>query len=409
MFDLLKYIRIFDDKMAAGLEVIIKDNDIREYNMVIIKKEKSAVLIEKATNTFVSVDEILNYLPSKLPVSLVINGKGILTKEVDVKENNTQPLIEKVLPNVSTDEFIFNSTSSQSDTVFVTIIRKKIVDQILEEISHLNLHIVELLIGHTCIEGILPLLNVLPNEINLPSARILLKQNKITQILIGQSEFNNCGYQLGDESLAGYSLPAFAAAINFLVINSGIPSSKYDKILNSYKEYAYFKKFKIVGWTALIIIFLTLLVNYLIFERYNSRYNQLSSEVTGYSELISQHNSLNDELARKELLLNETGILNSSLISFYSDRLANDLPNGITFTEMHLNPSIEKHSFKKDYSFETGIIQVTGTTNKSTTLNEWIKTIKQYNWIEGVTNINYNINTRVGRSANTFSIELILK
>jgi Tfp pilus assembly protein PilN len=140
----------------------------------------------------------------------------------------------------------------------------------------------------------------------------------------------------------------------------------------------------------LLVFFTVLLMNYFVFDHYNSRYNGLSSELTEYQGFLVSYTNLKEELAEKKELLQETGMSESSKASFYIDRIAASVPKGIQLESLETNPMLRKKTGDKQIKFNIGVITVSGTSKKSTVFNDWLKSITELDWVEKVEKFTYN-------------------
>ena len=88
--------------------------------------------------------------------------------------------------------------------------------------------------------------------------------------------------------------------------------------------------------------------------------------------------------------MSQLGILDASRTSYYSDQIAATVPTSIQLTELSINPLEKKlRKGEQEMVFQTNLIQVSGRAKRSTHLNNWIKTLKKYDWIKSVSILNY--------------------
>ena len=149
---------LLDSSSAAGVECILlpdaspNDSSIGRgkivFNLLVFKKERSKVKTE-VSHTGIDFETIKKVLSAKIPVSLVINGKGIIHKKVSVSDKEDFPsLLHKVFPNANPSEFyVQNTPADNSSNAFVSIIRKNIADDIIAQFSNSGFYIVSCLMG----------------------------------------------------------------------------------------------------------------------------------------------------------------------------------------------------------------------------------------------------------------------
>lgn len=409
MDKLLRNIKFLNDSEIAGVEVIIKNDNSKEFNLIILKKHKLNLSIEKTHNSILSTEELIKYLPSKIAVCIILNGKGILVKKVEaVNDEDEISILNKLLPNAILNDFYIQRSDVRDNQQFVAVARKEIIDKVLDDLKYINMHVVDLTIGPISFGSIIPLFKPLPGEVWLPHYKILTNSSQINEYVPFTDNDHTIVYQIGDEKITNQSILAFAGAFQYMVIRDCSPTSYMDKIRQSYKEHRYYNALKVSRWGILIILFSILLINWLVFEFYNQKYDKLSTKVSGYNTLLNNYNNMNAELEQKQALLEESGMLNSSRISYYADRLVVNLPEGIKLTEMNINPHVGKKTLMDETEFINKSILISGTTTRSTELNDWIKVIKQYEWIEEVKNFNYAKNQNSNNNNATFTMKLTL-
>lgn len=373
----------------ACIEVILLTETNWEYNIVVLKKNKTKLEFEAVKTSIDSFDEIKKTLSVKIPVCLVIYGKVIMLKKVSVKEDKEESILQKILPDATLNDFYFQELYTNNENKFVSVARKNLIEKILDTFSENKFHIVDITFGPFSIEHIFPLFDNVPDEILLEHYKLKIENSIIKDCKHIEHNKDEIKYQVGDEALSNKALVSFAGGFQYLFVNSGKTSTNIPAVIQSSKEYTNSRIFMVAGWGVLILTFSILLINFLLFDNYNKKSRELYSKVGQYESLLNKHDALEKELEIKKQLLEKTGLLQSSKMSFYADRLASTLPSEIKLTELNINPLKKKQQNKKELIFRKGIIHIAGTSKKSTVLNDWIKTIKQNDWAVDVTILGY--------------------
>lgn len=385
---------IIQSKTAVGVEVILLPENAYEINVVILKKVKSILAIEKQKEGIVSFEELAQFIDPKLPIILVLNGKGIIHRKVTFSENDTQvTLLNKVLPNANLNEFDLQQTSISSSQGFVSIIRSNILNEIIEQLKKNKLTgIAGCLLGPFVINNLLPLINtdIISNEqLRFSAYQLQIREQQITDVGSSEEEGEEA-IEIGSDSIKPKLLIAFAAALSyFLGADAGI--AKSEVIDNIKEEFKQKQKFEFIGWSLLIAAFSVLLVNYFVFNHYWTKNLGLSSTLASNQSALNRYDTLKVEFAEKKEFLQQNGLLENSRTSFYADKLAASLPSSIHWIDVNIHPVKKKqvNDETEGFFFENKSIKISGKCQRSTDLNDWMKEVKLKSWISSVTLLNY--------------------
>lgn len=385
---------IIRSKTAVGVEVILLPENAYEINVVVLKKIKSILAIEKQKEGIVSFEELAQLIDPKLPIILVLNGKGIIHRKVTFFENDTQvTLLNKVLPNANLNEFDLQETSISSSQGFVSLIRSSIINEIIEQLKKNKLTgIVGCLLGPFVINNLLPLINtdIISNEqLRFSSYQLQIREQQITEIGSTEEEEEEA-IQIGDDRIQPKLLIAFGAALSyFLGADAGI--AKSELIDNIKEEFKQKQKFEFIGWSLLIAAFSVLLVNYFVFNNYWTKTRDLSSTLASNQSALNRYDTLKVEFEKKKEFLQQNGLLENSRTSFYADKLAGSLPSSIQWIDVNIHPVKKKqvNDETEGFFFENKSIKISGKCQRSTDLNDWMKEVKLKSWISSVTLLNY--------------------
>jgi hypothetical protein len=394
-----KYFRniaIVKSKQKACIELFIKPDGNWEFNFISIKrKEKDQIEISEEHVSLDNIDSLKKIITNKYPLCLVINGKSIISKRVQSsQDDNKESLIQKALPSARNDEFYLRSYPAAGNSSYVSLIRRSLLEEILEFFSKNKICIVEVFWGSFSVNSILSLIGMNNGEIITEHYKFNITDKKITEYSsIEETPPVNELFKIGNEKLKIQSLISFSTLISHFYNNNAENSSDIPVVINSENEYLYSRMFVKTAWCILVFVFIVLLTNFVLFDYYNRKQRDLSSQVLQFNDLLVNQDTLKKNLESKRELLEKSGLLESSKISFYTDRIASIVNEGITLTRLEVNPLNEKTGEdieETGYSFKNDSIQITGTASNSTYLNEWIKDIKVFQWVRDVAIKNYN-------------------
>ncbi|MCD4664838.1 MAG: hypothetical protein K8R68_06160 [Bacteroidales bacterium] len=395
----------FKQKQIGCVELHIKEDNSSFFNFVMIRLEKDKLNFDKVKTGIETFDELKQEVGRNLPIILVLTGKGVIQKKVNNSgSENKIDQLRKVFPNAKPADFYTSIIDLGNDQELIGVTRKEQADKLIHNFTTDKYSVVDLFIGAGVVFSIQNAIKSLPHHINITNCVLDLVQKEITQTNTMEDII-----EIGDEKISSYSLPGLAAGYNYLVEHGGEYIGDISIIQESSVEFIYRQKFRMAGLSMIIIFFLILLVNFFIFDHYNSKYNHLSSNLTEYQGFLNNYKTLKKELDDKKLLLNETGILEPSKVSYYADRIAADIPKGIQLDKMEINPVIRKRSNEKQLKFTNGLIIISGKANRSTVFNDWLNVLGEYEWVKKVGKFTYNKQDESRNEPAEFNIELEYK
>ncbi len=376
---------------AAGVEFIFRQGGGIDIHFILLKKEKRKITVEKALAAEY-MEGLKSFLSPEVPVSLSFNGKGIIHKKVSsAGDGNEKSLLNKVLPNADVNDFYMQQTPAVDGECFISVVRKETVDTVVNEIREAGVHVVACSFGPFGIGGILPLMNHSASGYDLKfSGNILsIANGRIDTYRLADTNGAGETVQVGTDLIQGNKLVAFSSALNYFTgegPDTGIPLVK-----DAWEDYRQKKIFKTALAAVLAFLLIALMANYLLYTHYSQSYNELNGKVEQNTVLLSGFEELKKEIGEKQAFLEQTGLLDASRTSFYADRMAMDIPSSIQLSEMNINPLVRKNAADDaDLNFTTRTMKVSGSCDRSSELNEWIKKIRQKDWVKQVAVLNYS-------------------
>ncbi|MCK4661795.1 MAG: hypothetical protein KAT68_02935 [Bacteroidales bacterium] len=389
MLESLKNSPFFKGRTVAGIYLIILPDGSQSFDIVILKRNKSLINVEKTSLSINDIDELNACLPASVPVCLSLSGKGIVHKKIKAEKSGDDfYYLNKVLPNASTDEFYIQKTELTDDFYYISVIRKEIIDEIISNINSKGIFIVDVVIGPFAIKNIIPFLDQQAKNIYTKNFELTINDFYIENINRIEINSKNENYKLSEENITSELIIPFATGFNYFIpdikqFKSIIPS------VSELKNDFFYKQFiRIFGYGILIFFLVLLMVNYFVFTNYNQKYNELSYNYSQNEELIEKLNQLKQDIKLKESFVYQLRMIEPSRISFCADRIAYLLPKEIILVQINIHPLKRKLKKYKEPEFSNEIIQISGKCRKSTVLHEWIKMLKSEKWVKEIEILN---------------------
>ncbi|MDQ3191762.1 MAG: hypothetical protein M3Q58_09220 [Bacteroidota bacterium] len=391
MFEKILNSSVLKSKNIAGVEIVFLSEGGLHFNLVILKKAKSGIDVQNVYIGIKNIEELQNKLDLRLPINIVINGKGVIHKKVILnKGENENKLIEKVFPNAKINDFYLQKTELSGNTVFASLVRKKTIDELLATFTNKGYFFSAIFLGPFCINGIIPLINPSSENLSLGSFKFSLHNSEFIDDFQDNNFFlSNEKISIAGEEINQQAVIAFAGAFQYFFPYTGDVLMNVPVVTESNNELKQKKFFELGGWAVLIVFLTGLLFNFMLFKYYEKQFQQLNTAFSGKKEQLELVNELKIKVKDKQIFLEKTGLKGVSKTSYYADRIALDLPETIILTQLHIHPSENKIKNDETPVFLSKVIIVKGSCKKSTELNEWIRSIKKMAWVNDISVISY--------------------
>jgi hypothetical protein len=380
--------KILQIRKAHGIEIsLLPDGKMMAY-AVTLRLEKNRIIKEREFQVLGATGELLKKLEPGCPVAVTVNGKGVLHKKIspEVPENQR---FETVLPNANPAGF-YLETEPYESCLSVAIVRKEVLDKIVEDLSRLKFRILSVRIGSGGVRWILPYVNANGNS--------MLRSNHYAFHLSGTGEVTDLEsftpdgekgsqkveYSVGDQYVYSTGLLAFASAIELFAgmpvsgpwaANGGIHSAAIEKEKENYRDLKYFRA---AGRALLAFLFTILLVNFLVYNHYFSKNRELQASRLVNQDEIRHTEQLRTAVDAKDRFFRQHGWDHFPRLSFYADRIAGLLPEGAVLSGMQLFP-LNANTLYADGSmphFKNDTIRITGSCEDPTELTRFANNLR---------------------------------
>ena len=357
--------------------IVKKDASEALYRVIEIKKYKNKIDI---ISSFAAkhFEAIFDNIDLKIPVILLVDGKGVLNKEINFK-NEVDLEWQK---NINYDTIFYTSFKSVESN-FISFIRKSSVDEIVQKFKSKNAQIIDIYIGSF-------LSALLYDQIQkdlLSNDLILEFVNKNLTRFTKNPDLETVTYYIGNQKITNDFLPLYGTIIDFFVKPKEVSKTKSEYL--NVEELIYKKAFKLFGCAMLVGFFASLLLSYILIQYYGSKNVSLNFQNVYTMQSYQKILDLEKEKDNKLKILKQSGWFSSKLISHYSYEIIKNIPNDLSLIELNIEPLENeiKANKKPKYALETIIIK--GETINENSFNSWVSDIKKANWITTIEIISF--------------------
>lgn len=361
----------------CGIEHTSKDEQ-NSINIIILKKTKKELVVQSSFEKN-SIENSSKKLSKNQHIFLVINNDKVLSKSIESEQANSTKLVYKAFPNINIDDFYFE-VLTQKNIHFISVCRKSYVDSLIDKYTNLKLFIINLSFGNNLIETVTNFVN--QHEVCSSNSKIELVNSQVIRISKSVEQTKNYNIN-GIEVSSNYLLP-FCGALQTILKNNSVRTNlniKKDELQHNFKQTRFFNSFLKIGGLFVLVL---LLVNFLYFNYYFKKVNELT-EISKINESTKkQIVSLNEVVTKKKKMTDDLLKNSSSKTSFYIDRISHSIPNSILLTEFNYQPLLKKIKAENIIELQNYKILVSGTSNESDLFSNWINQLEQKSWISKV-------------------------
>jgi len=373
-------------------------NDEICYYGIELKKNKNQVEVVNKFE-FNELKDALRDIPKHKPAALVINTHFVITKKLESQETDDLKLLHATFPNIKINDFYYEILK-QDSIHFISICRKTYLDDLLIGFKAHNISLINFSLGNLMISSISDLI---PEETIYTNNAVIQKEKNQIINIDGNSESSEITYQFNDTSLSNRHLLNFCSALNLITKAKKTESyigDKQTQALTHFKEKRFFNQFLKIG---LSFLFILLLVNFLFFNSYYSKVNELKGTAEVLNTSKTKLVSLNDKVQKTQKIIEDILKSNSSKSSFYLDAFTQSLPNSILMSEFNYQPLSRKIKENKPIENKINTIVVSGNTLESIFFSEWISKLESFTWIEKIEIISFE---DTSKSSSEFTLKV---
>lgn len=379
------------DSHITGVEVVFTSDGAVMYNCATIKKEKGKVELVQNQISVNGTDNLFSLLSKEYPIVISCKGRGIAHKKISASADQTyESLLNVVLPNSNVLDFYVQTFDTADNQKIVSVARKEPVNELLDSFNSAGYNVIGCVLGPFSVQSVIPLLfsqEQNSGELFFAGNEILVREGLLTTFSSKPSDSTTKTISVGALKIPEQLLVAFSSAFSY--INSVVElESNIDRTHENLHEFENELKFKKTGIVVLAVAFTLLLLNFIAFSYYNDQVNEKTTRIAASSIELGLIDTMQSQIQEKTLFLSKSGLSEPSRTSYYADNIAKDLPAEIKLTSITIHPLI-KNEDELQLEFEAKRILITGKSQHSIDVNEWIKTIRRKKWLKAISLLTY--------------------
>ncbi|HLA55564.1 MAG TPA: PilN domain-containing protein [Flavobacterium sp.] len=362
--------KIFKIRKLHVIGVRIGETD-QVYHVLTAHKKRNKIEL-LSTQSFSSIEQLCQAIDMKLPVIMVVDGKAVLTKAVDFKNEADASWYK----NIDLEAIYFTRIDSEENS-FISFCRRSAVEDARALFENNGFQLAGIYVG--------ALLSVLLydsiRQASLVSGDLLLQLKSGQLASISKKETpENVDYLIGTDTVSSTFLPLYGTLLDFFlhpgnVVKTTSATLKTDDII-------YKKAFDTVGIAMVIFFFTALLGSYSLIQYFGTQNAKLNLEKVysneSYQLIVDMENQRNE----KQQLLNESGFLSKKFLSYYAYEIMNAIPSDISLNGLAIAPVDKEIKANAKMQLETKKILINGETYNDGSFNEWIQQLKKTPWLK---------------------------
>lgn len=360
------------------------------FNLCHLKRQGDSIDIVHQ-KSYADQTELFSYLDGKtsLPIALHIQGRGILVKQLNEVEAITREHILAVFPNYSEETYV-HSYMAGVESGWLALMRKELLEEILQPFRDRELNVVRVFIGPSVVENVLDQLNGYSGDY-LFDGHHILRENSTKQWQSYRYEMGlkaSYAIKIQGMDIAEQAVMPYATAFSVLLhrflpeLHVDIPAvrDRFDELLQKLR-------FKTNGVLILVIFFVLLLINSILYVHYQGRYDELEYRSRENFANVSELERLSTSVSLNDTLLRQLGWNGGVQKSWIINQLGKSLEErkGVNWLEVAINPhAVSRFGGMVSENDNRYKISITGICHTLGELERWVRTLGQMPWVEQV-------------------------
>lgn len=384
MFD-TAFINLTEGSLYNGLEIAQSEHG-ETYRLLKLKKSKKELSVHSYFELG-SLEEVVEHMNTNAPLFLCVDTANVLSKQLEnIPSGQDAALVNEAFPNLDTGNMYWELTQKSSLPI-VTIARKEYIDSLLEELEKCNIHPFQISLGLSSINSIIPY--IVEKEIRL--AKYVLQLNDSSTVTISRCEgrFEPIDYMINGLSISNRYLLGFAQILGYIgrMESIGNLNGLNDQFNSSFKNKRLFRR---VGRGSLLFFVVMLVINFLFYNHYFEKVDNLNSELLANGSKKEQLLQLDATVQKKQERVELYTLVSGSKATLYLDRFAQKVPGSVTLEQLNFQPLEKTVQKNKPIELNHGVLSVSGVSRDINAFSKWITDLETFEWIQNVETSDYD-------------------
>ncbi|TKG88111.1 hypothetical protein EYV94_27645 [Puteibacter caeruleilacunae] len=380
----MKFFQVIYKRLKHGKSVVVtvnfSGNGKNAVELFVVQQAKGKLdILDK--QVLPDLNELVKHkeVNAGVPVYLHLSGNGVMVREFEYQVNQNN--IEQFLPNFKLQEYFIQIDNLVNGKSVLAMVRKDLVDALLESKDLVNVCFSGVLIGPKPIITLANQLDTSGDTINVGGVNLLLSGGKISGIQRTESSTEGIFFMEEQRSIA--ECYALATAVLCALTPSGYALG-YKRFVQGYKESMMALLTRVSLKFGLGIIFTLLLANYFVFENYYKEQELLNNQISSGQNMLTRITDLQKELKQKKKFISDNKLDDFYYLSYFSDQIGTITGNNIRLDEMSFNPVTKRIKPGQPILFEKGVVIVKGNTTDVESYRKFLADLKKMKWNKDV-------------------------
>lgn len=358
-------------KQFVGISVRFISKDKIDLSLITLIRKGKEVELSKEINNIEDIKNLSKEIPVGVPIILNIDGWGVLFKENTGNRSNQD----------SSELFSLSYPKLNDNKTYNSILREKVIIDLLEKFNESKIDPTYISFGPYDLLSLVPFFGGSKTEtISTTTWAVTVDRGQIIKICNNRESSDNLS-TIFDKKISGSSLQVYSSILCFL--SDKAIETKFSKENKS--NFIYSRLTSIIGLSALLTIFIALLINYFVFEHVSKTNNSLSENMNMNEQLFTEFKELSSKYQKKQEIAKRFGGVTTSLyLSEIGDQLAQTMPTAIKLTSIEIQPIDGSVKQGKQIVYQNESLSITGASNHIEDVNRWIDSIRDKDWVKDV-------------------------
>jgi hypothetical protein len=352
-------------------------------------KRKQKELVGSQKGAVSDFESLIQKIQGQKHVYLIVNDEQVLTKSVSTIKATEERLVKMAFPNISLSDFYYEVYSNDQQS-FVSISRKDYVHTLIDQYEAHKISVIDFSLGALLMNTLIPYID--EESIVTSNTQLYIENDVIANIK--KEAISPKKYIVNELEVSNKHLLSLAGIISYYTGKNSEKSTPKEL----QKEY-FQKRFFNLGFKfALGFLFISLLINFLVFSNYQSKETVYKAELMVNKAKKVELTNLKDLVLRKKKLMESITSSADSKVAWYLNEISASVPTTISLKSMSYQPIERTIKEGRKVLFKEKVIEVSGISIYDKEFTKWIANLEKKEWIDEVSIVHYGVGKKTKTS-----------